>query len=159
MYSVYLSQKYLSADCLNQDPTLHLVGMSLLLYNIYPFLVSFFLAFIWGSNWIICSVASPPFRIWLLVSLWCLFRARNLIWFWFITFFQEYSIGNAIYFILDHFRKNLMSVCSTLGDFKIDWWVVVMSSITKLPINFSPNGVSNHWWMLSGSIISLGVTR
>lgn len=37
-----------------------------------------------------------------------------------------------------------MSVCSTLGDFKIDWWVVVMSSITKLPINFSPNGVSNH---------------
>lgn len=50
-----------------------------------------------------------------------------------------------------------MSGCSTLSDFKMDQWVVVMSSITKLEIFHLT--VLATIDVLSGPIISLGVVR
>lgn len=57
---------------------------------------------------------------------------------------------------------HIIFICSTFGDNKINYRAQVISAKIQtlwFSINHSPNGFSNHCWLLPISIISLGIAK
>lgn len=71
---------------------------------------------------------------------------------------QECCIGDAGYFLWHRFGRNMFG-CSIFGDLKIDRWALGVSCPIRFPTHLPPNSCGNHWWLLFGSIISLGVAE
>lgn len=89
---------------------------------------------------------------------WCLVRTRRLIWFWF-RFFPPRMLHWWCWIL---FLASLWEEYVWLfhfGDLKIDWWAPGVSCPIRFLTHLPPNSFGNHWWLLVGSIISLGVAK